>query len=416
MKPTAFFILPEYPPSFGGMQAHAIRMTEHFKQYFHLHIYVYQTAGFPREIITDEFVLRPVLSRISFFHNLKLILRDIKKFNPVLIYASTIFYGYLKNFTDVPVISRSIGNDILRPWILYPLKWGSSLLASPPMDEVVKYFKKRAYKPPSLTWFFKEKRKEISYESARKNYHIFANSHFTYELLREIGVKNVEVLPGGVDTTLFHPVCDEEKYFIRRELRLPPNKFIMMNACRFVAKKGLDFLIKNFLSLSRYYDDLFLVLIGGGALQKKIRKWISGVPNILLISPQEPEELVKFYQAADLFTMTSYVVENPLTGEKDVETMGRTLCEANACGLSVLSSETGGTASIIRHGFNGLLFPEKNEAEFHKQFAGLYHFPEFRKELAANGIWMAKEKWDWKNIVRAHEKVFAELLQVRVFS
>ncbi len=408
-KPVAFFILPEYPPSFGGMQAHAIKMVEHFKKYFSLHIYIYKTAGYSENIITEDFIIHPVLTRISFFHNLKILLQDIEKYSPQLIYSSTIFYGYLKNFTEVPVVSRSIGNDLLRPWILYPLRFGSSLLASNPMEKAVEYFKRNAYKPPYITWFFKEKRKEISYESARKNYHIFANSHFTYNLLQEIGVQNVEVLSGGVDTKLFHPVSSEEKYFLRRELRLPQDKFILMNACRFVAKKGLDFLIRNFISLNRYYDDLFLVLIGGGGLHKKIRKWTRGLENVLIISPQEQSELVKFYQTADVFTMTSYVVENPLTGEKDVETMGRTLCEANASGLPVISSATGGTPSIIRHGFNGLLFPEKDSLAFHKQFALLYETSELREKLVQNGLFMAREKWDWKNILAAHERVFEKL-------
>jgi phosphatidyl-myo-inositol dimannoside synthase len=51
---------------------------------------------------------------------------------------------------------------------------------------------------------------------------------------------------------------------------------------------------------------------------------------------------------------------DPRTGLRDVETMGRVLCEAHAAGVPVVASRSGGIPSIVDHGRNGLLFEEND--------------------------------------------------------
>ena len=88
--------------------------------------------------------------------------------------------------------------------------------------------------------------------------------------------------------------------------------------------------------------------------------------------------------------------------------MGRSLCEANACGLPLLSSKTGGTTSVITHNYNGLFFEELNSYDFTQKFKLLYRNDNLRKRLGHNGSKVAATKWDWSYIMRRHEEVFSE--------
>ena len=48
--------------------------------------------------------------------------------------------------------------------------------------------------------------------------------------------------------------------------------------------------------------------------------------------------------------------------------MGRVLCEANAAGIPVLASRSGGIPSVVTHEDNGLLFDSDDAADFLEQF------------------------------------------------
>ena len=405
VKETVFFILPEFPPSFGGMQAHAVKMVEYFKRHYNLVVFVYKTkkGEYPEP---EGYTLKPVLSRLSYYYNVEVILKEAKKYNPKFIYSSTVFYGLLKHYIDIPVIARSIGNDILRPWLFYPFKLGRSIISSDLLEDVFIFLKSSIDKPPYLSMLFQKYRKFLVAESIKKTDIIFANSDFTYSLIEQYKNDNVFVLPGGVDTNIFYPADSKEQ--IREKLNLPKDKFILINACRFVEKKGLMFLLENVKQLTDIYDDLMLLLIGDGPQRKKLLNYSKDINNIIILPPQPKEILADYYRASDVFVSTSYVVENPATKEKDVETMGRSLCEANACGLPLLSSKTGGTTSVITHNYNGLFFEELNSYDFTQKFKLLYRNDNLRKRLGHNGSKVAATKWDWSYIMRRHEEVFSE--------
>ena len=51
-----------------------------------------------------------------------------------LIYASNVYYGLLGAELGVPVICRSVGNDVQRPWIAYPYRLGSRVVSHPALE------------------------------------------------------------------------------------------------------------------------------------------------------------------------------------------------------------------------------------------------------------------------------------------
>jgi glycosyltransferase involved in cell wall biosynthesis len=95
---------------------------------------------------------------------------------------------------------------------------------------------------------------------------------------------------------------------------------------------------------------------------------------------------------------------------KDVETMGRVLCEANAAGIPVIASNSGGIPSVVTHEENGLLFEENNLGDFLKQVSRLHNNSYLTQHLVQNGLKRAKKQFDWSIVLRQHEKAIAELV------
>ncbi len=178
-----------------------------------------------------------------------------------------------------------------------------------------------------------------------------------------------------------------------------------MTACRLVPKKGLDLLMRAVSSLPGTH----LLIAGDG---RQLPKCMSiarelGIAGRVTFAGRIPHEnLHRYYWAADLFILASREQVDPRTGLRDVETMGRVLCEAHAAGVPVIASRSGGIPSIVDHGRNGLLFEEDNLDALIQSIERLRDDRSLSRSLAAEGLRDAAEKWDWRVICRSHERFF----------
>jgi phosphatidyl-myo-inositol dimannoside synthase len=417
MKRRILLILTEFPPSIGGMQTHAILLSRHLHDSgSEVTIFTYRASGNKAE--TEEcdnafpFPINRELSRVGYFHNLNTLVKAIKSFKPDLIYSSTVFYGILEKMTGIPTICRSVGNDIMRPWIAYPFQIGTWAASNAYMEKRLHNFFKRIDKPELVEILFREQRLLLTVNAAKASSKILANSTFTKNLLMDAGVskRNIQIVTGGVDAAFFNQPNFINKSQLRQELGLPPDRKILMTACRLVDKKGVDFLITALAASNPAKSNWHLVIVGKGRRMARLRKlaYSMGVDEYVTFIGSIPYEgMPPYYWASDIFVLASTVFKDPVTGLKDAETMGRVLCEANAAGVPIVATRSGGIPSVITHGDNGLLFPENDVPIFHEHINRLLDDLPYRRELIRNGIKKARDSFDWEHILKAHEKVFA---------
>ncbi len=394
--PRLLLILTEFPPSFGGMQTHAVNLC----RYLHERGYQLEVATYRGPQIEFPFPVHRCLSRIGFRENLRTLESLVRTIRPDLIYASTIFYGRVSQSTGIPMIARSAGNDVLRPWIVWPYRWLSRTLSRPRLEDMLyNRFRKLEYPEFFESLLLAARTAEMT-ESVRHTRHILANSAYTASLFDQLPVNGFDILPGGVDSRHFRPLRDT-----REELGLPRNRTILMTACRLVPKKGLDLLMRAVAML----PDTHLLVAGEG---RQLSKCIVlaeqlGISGRVRFAGRIPhDELNRYYWAADQFILASREHVDPRTGLRDVETMGRVLCEAHAAGVPVIASRSGGIPSIVDHGRNGLLFEEDNLQDLMESIRRLREDGKLRQSLIAEGLRDAAEKWDWQVICRAHEQIF----------
>lgn len=161
------------------------------------------------------------------------------------------------------------------------------------------------------------------------------------------------------------------------------------------------------------YPDLHLVVIGEGReLQRcqQLAQQLGLTQRVHFVGRVSHETIHHYYWQAEAFVLASRVVQSRWSGLLDAETMGRVLCEANAAGVPVLASRSGGIPSVVAHEHNGLLFNEDDGADFQHQLQRLLDESTLKEKLCRNGLTLAKQKFDWPQIIEAHEQVFQAIL------
>jgi len=189
----------------------------------------------------------------------------------------------------------------------------------------VPFYNKRFYYLDKL--IFKKLSKKIWQESKC----VISNS----EDLKKLALNNnpqqkIEIINNGVDTNKFVP----SKKNINKKLSL-------ISTGRLIERKGYQYLIPAIKDL-----DVKLQLIGDGSLKSKLKEMARGI-EVEFLGQQEQSKLIKYLQDADIFILPSLN-----------EGMSNSLLEAMACGLPIITTNTGDSKKLIDG--NGFLVKKEN--------------------------------------------------------
>jgi glycosyltransferase involved in cell wall biosynthesis len=403
------------------MQTHAAYLPQHLRHGgYQVEVVAYRETT-PRWVQRaaeyDEGLGIPVhrvLSRVAFWYNLRLILGIVHRSRPDILYASTVFYGLLGHWLGLPLVCRSVGNDLLRPWIGYPYLFGSRILGMPLIERIGEAWPNRLSPPEWIEALFIRHRLSLTRAAVRQASRIIANSQFTATLLHEWQVPSdrIEIVVGGVDAARFRRPAGGPRVS-RQRLGLPEKAFLLLTVCRLVSKKGIDFLLRAVQPLRRIIPDVHLAIIGDGKCRRRYERLATelGITGWVSFLGTIPHEAIhQYYWCCDVFVLASRVSHGASRGGRDVETMGRVLCEANAAEVPVVASRSGGIPSVVEHQKNGLLFDEEDLEDFLAQVRRLRYDPGLAGELTRTGRAFAEESFDWSVVVRQHDRVFGNLL------
>ncbi|MDB4151154.1 glycosyltransferase family 4 protein [Pseudomonadales bacterium] len=134
----------------------------------------------------------------------------------------------------------------------------------------------------------------------------------------------IDIVKPGVDGERFRVRSPFERKALRENLGVPLEKKIILFVGRLVQAKGLSYLLDAIKSTN---DNFVLLLLGQGALESNIRKFITDHnlnDKIFFLGPKGNVE--DYYSVSDLFAMTSVY-----------EPLGQTIIEAGASGLPIVA-------------------------------------------------------------------------------
>lgn len=157
----------------------------------------------------------------------------------------------------------------------------------------------------------------------------------------------------------------------------------ILSVGRFREKKGFLTLIRACHLLAARGHQFRCCIVGYGPLQADMEALIRelNLGDIITLAGKKPlEEVVKLYQASDIFALPCQVGQD---GDRDG--IPNVLMEAMACGLPVVTTAVSGIPELIQHNHNGILVPPQDPESLASVLARLIEHRSLRQSLGQAG-------------------------------
>lgn len=221
---------------------------------------------------------------------------------------------------------------------------------------------------------------------------LFVNSEYSLARSREAGVpaEMMDIVKGGCEI----PALSNRSKHVSSEGPL------IITCGRLVDFKGIDDALDALAQVQQAGIPFSYWLVGDGqdraALEAKAR--VLGLEkSVRFIGKVQPDRINELYQQADLYLSTSKDVIRTHNGRQylHTETMGRSLCEAQASGLPAVTTNAGGSAEMVCDGKSGLVVNQGNVQEIAAALKTLLTDEELRNRMGEFAYQYARESLSW---------------------
>lgn len=195
---------------------------------------------------------------------------------------------------------------------------------------------------------------------------IIANSHYTKKLVEKTGAKTITTaIPLAIDAEKFYPTVTKKRTSVLK----------LCSLSRIEQFKGHDFILRTIASLPERYRNRIEFEIGGkGPYLSELKKLtnslhLDGIVKFLGFVPEE--SLCDFYSSNDVYILCTRE-ENE---QRNVEGFGLVFVEAQACGIAVIGTNSGGIPDAIKPNQGGWLIQQDSVQELSKLLIQLIDNP-----------------------------------------
>lgn len=228
---------------------------------------------------------------------------------------------------------------------------------------------------------------------------VICNSRFTESFVRRIAPQaRTEVLNPAVDTQRFAPRVPRAQ--ARRFLGLPLVARVVLTVARLDPVKGHETVLRALAALSELQRARILyVIIGSGAMRRPLAAQVHalGLSDCVRFAGFVPDDdLLMWYTAADLCVMPSIVD----TGRSAMEGFGMTLTEAQAVGLPVIGTRSGGIPDAVAEGDGGWLIDERDAQALADHLRRLIDQPEDFADQGRRAAARMRREMSWDGYAR----------------
>lgn len=237
----------------------------------------------------------------------------------------------------------------------------------------VPFYNKRFYWMDKL--FFKRLSKKI-WEKSKMT---ITNSDGLKELALESSPnQKIEVIYNGVDTEEFKPLKTKQN-----------KKIVLISTGRLIERKGYQYLIPAL----KDFNEFELWLIGDGNLTNELKELAKqNNVDVKFLGKKNHKDLIKDLQKADIFILPSLN-----------EGMSNSILEAMACGLPIITTDTGGSKELIKE--NGFIVEKESISDIKKILKKYLKDKSLIKKQGKKSREIA-EKMSWKNTAEEYLEVY----------
>jgi glycosyltransferase involved in cell wall biosynthesis len=165
----------------------------------------------------------------------------------------------------------------------------------------------------------------------------------------------LKIFPRGLDTELFHPARREPAFF--EKFGACNGEVRLLYVGRISREKDLDLLAAAYRRLRDDGLPVQLFIVGHGPYSEAFAK---SLPEAFFTGYLTGNELATAYASADVFVFPS-----------TTDTFGNVILEAQACGLPVVVSDSGGPKELVEDRANGLITKSHDVEDFARAIRAL---------------------------------------------
>lgn len=194
----------------------------------------------------------------------------------------------------------------------------------------------------------------------------------------------IRVFNRGIDLDPFRQLSDRDA--ARRRFRLPLGRRLVVFVGLLIADKGVQVLLEAFRPLLDQFGDADLVIIGSGPLSDWLREQGGSPPwaGRLHLTGRLPFNVIPdVVSACNVFTLPSFA-----------EGVPKSVIEAMAAGLPVVTTTVGGIPNVVRDGEHGILVPPQNVEALGAALRTILENPDGARLLGQAGRRAAFERFD----------------------
>ena len=224
----------------------------------------------------------------------------------------------------------------------------------------------------------------------------------------KITKKPLEVIANGnvngIDTTFFNSntISEQQQQNLRNELGIDSSDFVFVFIGRLVADKGINELVRAFLSLE--IPNCKLLLVGSyeteDPLQPETLKAIQQNDSILSVGFQH--DVRPYLVISDCLVFPSYREGFP-----------NVVMQAGAMGLPSIVTDINGSNEIIIEGFNGTIVPSKNVTALLRAMIRIKEDETWRNQLQSNARSSIISRYEQELVWEALLIKYKEFLKVQ---
>jgi glycosyltransferase involved in cell wall biosynthesis len=170
---------------------------------------------------------------------------------------------------------------------------------------------------------------------------VFVNSEEYRQswIKRGLNPEKLKILPRGLDTELFHPTRRDPAFF--EKFGATNGQVRLLYVGRVSREKDLDLLAEAYRRLRNEELSIQLFIVGHGPYSETLHE---SLPEAFFTGYLTGKDLASAYASADIFVFPS-----------TTDTFGNVIIEAQASGVPVVVSDSGGPKELVEDNQNGLI-------------------------------------------------------------
>lgn len=227
-------------------------------------------------------------------------------------------------------------------------------------------------------------------------------------MLEGVQEEKIDVIPMGIDLTLFRP-DDTEGNGYRRKLGIKDNEVVVLYIGRMVWEKGIyDFVHAAALVLRERAMQTIparFIMAGSGNEIEALRERAAGlgiISHMVFIENTPYEDMHKMHNVADIFVLPSIPVKNWQ------EQFGMVLIESMACGKPVISTLSGSIPEVV--GDAGILVQPNDHLSLYEAMKRLITDKGLREKTGDKALARARKHFNSRKNAEKFREVFEKVM------